>query len=183
MLLVGFFLALVGLAGAYIWKKSSQVAPVTKRPAQKLPTFLVASTDLPEGRVIHSSDFMQIAITNEQLSKKQWPPILMADGKQLVNRRLKVATKQGEPFPPDAFYPEGIEQDLTQRLPIGMRAITVEVPNVGLPSKTSPGAIVDVLFTSHGGKSGLPQLTKSLVEGVQILAIGNSATPGDTVSG
>jgi len=181
ILLILFFAILAGLAGVYVWKKNSQKAVVVQPSAPKPRVFIVASTDIPSGRVVHSSDFMSVTISPKQLSErvKSWPALLLSDGRQIVNRRVKNPVKQGEPFAPETFYAEGIEPDLTEKLEPGMRAVSIGIPADGLPSKATPGAIVDVLFRTKPDKdSDLPELSRTLIERVQILVIGNNATFG-----
>ncbi len=180
-LLILFFAVLAGLAGVYVWKKNQQKPVAVKPPVPKLQVFIVASTDLPSGRVIHASDFMSVTISPKQLSErvKNWPALLLSDGRQIVNRRLKEPVKQGEPFAPQTFYAEGIEPDLAEKLDPGMRAFSIGIPAEGLPSKATPGAIVDVLFRTKPDKdSELPEISRTLLERVQILVIGNNATFG-----
>ncbi len=181
LILILFFGALIGLAGFYLWKKSQVpvLAAVAPKQAPRFPVFIVASTDLPAGRVVHPSDFMSVTINPDELKNKRWPQVLMADGNQIVNRRLRREHKQGEPFSPEVFYPEGIEPNLTELLPPGMCAIPLSISNDGLPTKTTPGALVDVVIrTVPDEKAHLPELTQTLVERVRVLSIGSNATPG-----
>lgn len=183
LLLIAFLGLLAGLAVVYVLKKNPPAAPKeTAVVVPKQPTYLVASSNLPAGRLMHASDFMSVTLSAAQMKVKNWPPILMSDGRQIINRRLKVARKLGDPFPPDAFYAEDTEPDLSEELPPGMRAISVTVRSEGLPAKATPGSMVDLIFrTIPDSEANLPELTSTLLERVQILAIGNNATAG-TVS-
>jgi pilus assembly protein CpaB len=180
-LLIVFFAILAGLAGVYIWRKNSQVAVVAKPAPPKPIVVVVASIDLPSGRVVHASDFASVSLSQKELNEraKDWPAMRMVDGRQILNRRIKNPVKQGQPFSPDTFYPEGIEPDLTEKLEPGMRAFSISFPAEGFPTKVTPGVMVDVLFRTKPEKnSDLPEISRTLVERVQILAIGNNATFG-----
>jgi Flp pilus assembly protein CpaB len=183
-LLFLFFAILAGLAGVYVWKQNNQrpvaVAQVPA-PKPKPRVFIVASSDLPNGRVIHESDFMSVTFSPSQISEKSknWPRLLISDGRQIVNRRVKIPVLQGEPFGPESFYPEGTEPDLAEKLAPGMRAVTVSIPSAGFPTKATPGAFVDLLFRTTAEKSpDLPEVSRTLIERVQVLAIGDNATFG-----
>lgn len=178
VMLLGFFGLLSCLAVAYGLKKSYEQKPksiVTPKPQ----TVLLSANDLPQGRPLRNSDFYSLNMSPQAIAKKKWPALMMADGRQLVGRILKHQLPKDSPFSPELFYPEGTEPDITEKLRPGHRAMPVEVPIVGIPSTMTPGNWVEVLFRSKATKDdSMPEVTKTLVETAQVLAIGDNAAPG-----
>ena len=182
LLLLAFFAVLIGLGGAYVVKKSLQKPPPVVAVKPKEPTHIVilAAVDIPPGRVVHSGDFMNLQLTHKQFLARKWPPVMLADGKQIVGRTIQRLTKKGEPFEPDSFYPEGTGPDITDQIEPGLRAVTITVEGEGaLPAQAMPGSLVDVIFRSKPNpKERIPEVTRLLMERVKILAVGTNLTPG-----
>lgn len=178
VILLAFFGLLTGLAVIYGLKKSYEQKPTAAAPP-KTQNVLLAVDDLPAGRSLRNSDFLSLKMTPEQIAKTNWPKIMMADGRQLLGRILKKSVSKGLPFSPDVFYPEGTEPDISEKLRPGFKAMPIEVPVVGIPNTMTPGNWVDVLFRSKPTKEEpIPEVTKTLVESAQVLAIGSNASPG-----
>lgn len=179
LILVAFF-GLLSILGVWYGIKQSQRKEVAAaKPTKPLQKVLLAATDLPQGRAIRNSDFVQVSFNDEQFAKRKWPLFLMVDGKQLMNRVLKKPLRRGDPFEPDCFYPEGTGPDISERLAPGHRAFPVEVPVAGLPARMVPGNWVDVIFRTEPKKDAeYPEVTRTLIHSVEILAIGDVATVG-----
>jgi pilus assembly protein CpaB len=182
ILLLVFFAALIGLGGAYVVKKSLQKPPpvVAVKPKEPVRLVILAAVDIPPGRVVHSGDFMNLQLSQKQFAARKWPPVMLADGKQIIGRTIKRLTKKGEPFEPDSFYPEGTGPDITDQIEPGLRAVTITVEGASaFPSQAMPGSLVDVIFRSKPDpKERIPEVTRGLMERVKILAVGNNSTPG-----
>lgn len=183
LLLIGFFATLIGLAGAYAIKRGMAVAPTPEPPPvakPAAPTVVISSIDLPVGRVVASGDIMTVPMSFAQQQANSFPPIMMTDGKQIVGRMLRESVTKWRPFTPESFYPEGTGPDISERLEPGLRAVTVPVHGVsGLVGQATPGMFVDVLFRATPTKDeSVPEITKVLLQNVEILAIGENATPG-----
>jgi Flp pilus assembly protein CpaB len=179
LLLFAFFGVLMSLAVVYGLKRSWEQKKAVVVAPEPLRKIIVASADLPEGRAIHSSDFMTLSMTSKQFASQKWPAIMMADGKQLLTRILRQPIKRGQPFEPEAFYPEGSGPDVTQKLGPGLRAVSLDVATLGIPSQATPGNFVDVIFRSDPSKDKtIPELTRTLLTGVSILAIDDNSTIG-----
>jgi len=105
---------------------------------------------------------------------------MLADGKQIVGRTLKKQLKKGDPFEPDSFYPEGTGPDIAELIKPGLRAVTVNVLGASaFPAQATPGSVVDVIFRAKANpEQRIPEVTRTLMERVGILAIGNNSTPG-----
>ncbi|WP_254512710.1 Flp pilus assembly protein CpaB [Anatilimnocola floriformis] len=182
-LLLLFFAGVIGLGAAYFVRKSLQKPappPIVAKPKEPVYLVIMASVDLPPGRVIHSGDFMNVRYSQAQYVARKWPAVMLADGKQIVGRTLKKQLKKGDPFEPDSFYPEGTGPDISELIEPGLRAVTVNVlGDSSFPAQAMPGSVVDVIFRAKANpEQRIPEVTRTLMERVKILAIGNNATPG-----
>ncbi len=179
LILLCFFGTLIGLAVLYGIKRSFEPKRAPTVVAEKPQRIILASTDLPIGRTIRNSDFVTIALNKKQFESRKWPVMMMAEGKQLIGRTLRQPVKKGQPFEPELFYPEGTGPNVADRLGPGMRAVPVQISTSGIPVQATPGNFVDVIFRSDASKDeSLPELTSTLISGVEILAIGDNITVG-----
>jgi Flp pilus assembly protein CpaB len=78
------------------------------------------------------------------------------------------------------MYPEGMGPDISDRLKPGLRAVTVGVEGTGIVGGLArPGALADVLFrVTADQKSDIPEKTITLLEKVQVLAVGGNTVMG-----
>lgn len=182
-LLIVFFAAVVGLGGVYLVRKSMQQPappPVVAKPKEPLQLVILSAVDLPAGRVVHSSDMMNVRYSQAQFVARKWPAVMLADGKQILGRTIRKPLKKGEPFEPDSFYPEGTGPDIAEQIEPGLRAVTVTVLGASsFPAQAMPGSSVDVIFRAQADpKQRIPEVTRTLMERVRILAVGSNSTPG-----
>ncbi len=179
ILLIVFFAILIGLAAVYGMNRFLARPAPTPVAKEKLQADVLASIDLPVGRVVRSSDLMNLQLTREQFAARRWPEIMMADGKQILNRVVKRPIKKGEPFSPDSFYAEGTGPDIAERLAPGLRAVPLLLPISGIPNAAMPGSLVDIIFRTSPTKDlSIPEVTRVLIQGVEVLAIGDNRTLG-----
>lgn len=121
------------------------------------------------------------AITAESLTVKDWPAELAPDGfisdpSSVVGRVAWVQLVRGEPLLESKLAPVGSKGELASQIPSGMRAVTIQTPNVatGVAGFIMPGNHVDILFTMRtrgandqtGGSSSI-----TLLQNVEILAV------------
>ena len=91
--------------------------------------------------------------------------------------------KAFEPFPISNFYPSGVEPSLSDRMKPGLRAVTVTVKAADSAGGfATPGSIVDVVCRRgvaalRAQPAGEPSFV--LLEQVDVLALGDSAFPGE----
>jgi pilus assembly protein CpaB len=81
------------------------------------------------------------------------------------------------------LYAEGTGPNLGEKLKPGHRAVTLSIADTGaVGGFAAPGSVVDVLFrvTPRRGSRNttVPEATIRLLEGVEVLALGSSSTPG-----
>lgn len=177
-IIVGIFAVLFGLAGAYavreyLTQKPEEVAQETRPRLVSVPT---ASVDIEPGRRITIGDIAILRLTPEQVRERNLPPNYMLNTAQIANRVLRKPLEKGEVFLTSDLYPQGMGPSVAERLKPGYRAMTVPIVNYGL---ASPGAQVDVLFrTVPQSKNDLDATTVTLLENVELLALGQSQVPG-----
>jgi Flp pilus assembly protein CpaB len=175
---------LFGLGGAYALRVylKEKPAPVVTQDQTTVP---IASLDLPAGRLITRGDIgLSLRRTMGQL-----PPHTMASPVDIIGRVLSAPMKAGETFQTTNLFPEGGGPNLAERIKPGMRAVTIPVDSLGtLGGYVRQGCVVDVLFraTSRQDKQGfeeIPEVTVTLLEGVEVLAVGQDPLTNRTVAG
>lgn len=178
------FAILVGLAGAYAVRQYLKEAPVVEQVAQEPESFYVptASTDLIAGRQLSVNDITLLRMTWEQLQDSPFAnQPFMRDPHQISGRILRGDITKGEAFLTTDLYPEGMGPGIAELLKPGQRAVTVAIENVGaVEGYARPGTIVDVLFRSAPDTSR-PEITITLLEAVDVLAVGKMSVPGHDV--
>jgi pilus assembly protein CpaB len=180
------FAILVGLAGAYAVRQYLKEAPVVAQAAAE-PEFVtvpIASSDLMDGRQLTINDVTLLRMTREELQQSQYAnQAFMQNTSQSAGRILRGGIKKGEAFFTNHLYPEGMGPGVAERLKPGQRAVTVAIENVGaVEGYARPGTLVDVLFRSTESET-LPEVTITLLEAVEILAVGRVTLPGHDVAG
>jgi pilus assembly protein CpaB len=110
----------------------------------------------------------------------------------LLKPRARVTSKaipQGSPVLLSMLAPEGTQAGMEGRIPQGFRAVSVEIDEVtGVAYQMKPGDWVDVIVVmdvdSGGGKRNKETIAESILDRVQVAAIGQATTgkPGDGAS-
>ena len=182
-LVLGVFAALFGLVGAYAAKQHLAVRPVAPPapPEVQQVTVPMAAVDLPAGRTISVGDLTVRQLTWKQIREMGLPREFMSKPSQLTGRILRNPVTKGVSFSPDDLYPVGTGPSVAERLKPGYRAVSVPLDNSQAEmTLLSPGAVVDVMFRTFAGR-GVPETTVTLLEHVEILAIGEQIFPGGRV--
>jgi Flp pilus assembly protein CpaB len=187
-LILGIFAVLFGLVGAYAAKKylQEQTPQVTEEAAaqQQAYTVPVALADLPAGRTITLGDLMVERLSYEEIRRRGLPNSFMSKSSEIIGRTLKEPVRRGFAFEPTVFYPQGIAPNLADRLAPGERAVTIAFTgSAAAAGLITPGVNVDVLFRTLGDRSGLPETTVTLLEHVNVLAVGKEMFEGANGSG
>lgn len=179
--IVGIFAILFGLVGAYAVQRYL-TPPKVEEAKPEIQRFRVplASADLEPGRPLALGDVVIMSYTAEQLKKQNLPDLYMTNPQQIVGRILREPAKKNAPFVTTMFYPEGTGPSVSERLKPGLRAVTVAVEGTGvLSGLVSAGSWVDVLFrTFENDSKNVPVTTVTLLEDVEVLAVGQNLIPG-----
>ncbi len=187
-IIVGVFAVLFGLVGAYAVRQQLTKKPVEEvasPPAAPRPVFVpVAAVDLEPGRPLTLSDVAIVQVAPDQLAARGFNGPYMRDSQQIIGRILRGPVVKGKTFFPELFYPQGQGPSVAERLKPGYRAVTATIENdAAVAGLAPPGSLVDVIFRTQAEENGAhPQTTVTLLEGVEVLAIGKVATPGAQVN-
>ena len=161
----------LGLIAAMI-AKSSMSKPGTDATAQAQTTIVTLKRDLAAGQEISIED-----VTATALSSPVAPPGTYTTVTDVVGRVTIAPMVVGQPVLSPLLAPKGAVGGLQALVPMGMRAITIDVSETtGVGGLIVPGCLVDVLVTLNGDAAGGP-LTKTLVQGVKVQAVGQRMGP------
>ena len=181
-LLLGIMAVLFGLLGAYVVRL--QMRPTAVAAQQEVQTVVVprASTDLKAGRKLTLSDIAVYRMTPQEMQQAGIQGTFMNNTQQIIGRILREDVARGDTFDTLQFYPEGVVPNPAERLKPGYRAVTV---NIEAPAAVggfaTPGAWVDVLFRAEEKEDAdLPEMTVTLVESVEVLALEEQTFTGAT---
>ncbi|MEQ8789783.1 MAG: Flp pilus assembly protein CpaB [Pirellulaceae bacterium] len=181
-IIVGIFAILFGLVGAYAAQRYLQPPPepvAEEKPAEPMFRVPQASIDLTPGRPLTLGDVAIVSYSRKQLEKLDLPPLYMTNPQQIIGRILREPVKRGEAFTTALFYPEGQGPSVAERLEPGLRAVTIPVQGTGvLNGLASSGTRVDILFRTFANEAmNIPATTVTLLEDVEVLAVGQNAIP------
>jgi len=178
-LIFGIFAVMFGLVGAYAAKQYLRVQPPAPAKAQR-QIVPMASADLEPGRKLTLGDIMLVSMTPDDVRKRGLPSLFMTNASQIIGRTLREPLPKGDVFLTTHFYPEGIGPSVAERLQPGLRAVTVPLENNATElSVVSPGMMVDIVFrTSADVLKNVPETTVTLLERVEVLAIGQEMFKG-----
>ena len=182
--IVGIFAILFGLVGAYaVQRYLNPPQEKVAEPEVQRTRVPMASINLEPGRELTLGDIAIVSYTPEQLKKAELPDQFMTNAQQIIGRILREPVTKGAAFTTTLFYPEGTGPTVADRLAPGLRAITIPVQGTGvLNGLASVGAHVDVLFrTFENETKNVVATTVTLLEDVEVLAVGKNLVPGARV--
>jgi Flp pilus assembly protein CpaB len=173
---------LAGLVGTYVVRNSLMTPPLVEAKAPTSIIVPLATTDLPAGRTLTLGDLGLMSMTNAQMVAQGFNLTqTMMDPEQIIGRTLREPVKQGQPFETTALYLEGQRRDFTADLRPGYRAVSMAIPS-DRGGSLPPGSLVDMYFRStakpaDGEQRGIPEVTLSLLQGVEIIDVYNPPPP------
>jgi Flp pilus assembly protein CpaB len=174
------FAILVGLAGAFVVRqemaksKRSDIGPPAVKPQPILVP--VAAMQLEPGQTLALNDIALIPLTPEAFAKSKFAKMtFMSNTTQILGRTLKMGLQKDEVFLPEFLYPEGLGPGISDKIQAGYRAVTVPIQNAGaVQGFARPGTWVDVIFRADSRGPRRPEMTMTLLERVEVLAINES---------
>lgn len=167
--LIGAFALVFGVSaavGVYLLSQSPAVAP---KP--ETVSVVVAAADVNRGQTLLS----------EHLAHCDWPKEAVPEGaitdqSEVVDRTATVPLMKGDLLFDAKLAPRGAGRGLAAVIPTGMRAVTIQTPNVstGVAGFILPGNKVDVLLSMSA--QGVDDVTGggstiTLLQNVEILAV------------
>jgi pilus assembly protein CpaB len=181
---IGLLAILTGLAGAWVVRARLHQGPPPKKEGPKARTVPLAAVDLPAGRTLTMGDVGLYSMTVAEMKEKEFDlNLTMMAPEQIIGRTLKAPVRQGQPFLSTSLFLEGTRPGVMDRLKPGLRAYTLLVSKERLGA-LGAGARVDVLFrsaatnpTQSSGALPIPELTVTLMRGVEILDVYEPPSP------
>jgi len=182
------FAILIGLAGAYSVRQYLKQAPeVVAEEAEEVTPAMVfvptAARDLIAGKSLTINDIVLHKMTRDEFRKSEFAgKSFMPDTQQIIGRTLREPLSTSNVFQPANFYADGEGPGVAELLKPGMRAVTVAIKNIGaVEGFARPGSQVDILYRADA-RDETPEVTMTLLENVEVLAVGTATVPGQTVS-
>lgn len=117
-------------------------------------------------------------VRTRKVLKSKAPPKALTDSNRVIGKVLSRRMVEGEVFSESSFVNEGLGVYLAETVPTGKRAVSVQFTDSNaMAGLLYPGSIVDVLLTVQppGGSRSSGAISTTLLQGVQVLAIGAQA--------
>ena len=167
--LIGIFALVFGISaalGVYFFGSGS-----SKDPKSEAVSVIVAAVDINRGQTLAEAD----------LTKRDWPKDLVPEGAisdldDALERTVAIPLVKGDVLVRSKLAVKGAGRGIAAISPAGMRAVTIQTPNVatGVAGFVVPGNRVDILLTMTnmgatdrtGGGS-----TITLLQNLEILAV------------
>jgi pilus assembly protein CpaB len=154
-------------------KKASQVDNSPKRPQ-----VVVAKRSVEAGDVLTEEDLALGEISSDAV-----PDTVFKSPAELIGRVPVVPLIQGQAIVSTLLAPKGMGPGLQATVPIGMRAMTLEINEfTGLAGYLSPGCHVDMLQTMRSEKTG-ESVARTIVQNVKVTAVGFRHQEGQDAGG
>lgn len=142
--------------------------------AEKHPQMVVAKRSIEAGTALTEEDLALGDVVSESV-----PETAFTSVDQLLGRVTVVPLLEGQAVTSTLLAPRGMGPGLQAAVPLGMRAVTVEINEMtGVAGYLSPGCHVDVIQTMRDDKTGQPQ-ARTLAQNVKVTAIGVRHNPTD----
>lgn len=168
-ILIGAFALVFGIAaaiGAYLLVQSPAAA---SKP--ETVSVVVAAVDINRGETLSAQHLVQ----------REWPKDSVPEGvvlhlRDAIDRTARIALMKGDLLSEGKMAPVGAGRGMAAIIPAGMRAVTIQTPNVasGVAGFILPGNKVDVLLTVSSSGTNDPTgggSTITLLQNVEILAV------------
>lgn len=138
--------------------------------------------DMTQIVVVADNISLGARLTEADLRLAPWPRAVPLQGSfqniaDAVGRGVIVPMSPNEPVLDSKLAPEGGGAGLMAAIPDGMRAVGVKVNDViGVAGFVLPGSRVDVVLSGSPNKNGELEMSKVILENVQVLAAGQNVT-------
>jgi pilus assembly protein CpaB len=173
--LVGFGGALVValLASLYVYRQLQRAQRGGAAPPIKTVQVVVAAGPVSVGHRLTAAD---LALLDWPTGKQ--PEGSLARVEDAVGRAAMTSLVTGELVLDQELAQREAGEGLPVTIPAGMRAVSVGVDDVvAVAGFVTPGTIVDVLVTGMGAEG---PVTRTILEHVRVLAVGQELQPGGT---
>jgi len=168
-LVIALVLGLVAakMAFDFVQKRQNSGASETKKLQ-----IVVAKRPVDAGQVLTDEDLALGEVSSDAV-----PDTVFRSSDQVVGRVTIVAIVQGQAVSTTLLAPRGVGPGLQATVPIGMRAVTVDINEItGVAGYLVPGCHVDVLQTLRDDKTGMP-VAHTLAQNIKVTACGQKHGP------
>jgi pilus assembly protein CpaB len=157
------------LASLGVYRFLAQKGRMAEQARLQTVGIVVASGDIPLGSTITAD---QVAIA--AWPKDRYPKDALSDVKSVAGKVAMREFVRGEPVVESKLVPtQQVGGVLSLKIPPGMRAFSVRVDEVvGVGGFIVPDARVDVIVTTSGAGREEEQISKIVLENIQVLAVG-----------
>lgn len=139
---------------------------------------VIASKDIQPGSAIRPED-----LTTTKVEPDHAPAGSFTSVDQLEGRSSASLIVQNQALVESMLAPRGAGSGLQALVPVGMRAITIEVNEYsGLAGLLQPGCHVDIISTIGDG-SATGQIARTIVQNVTVTAVGQRTSPRPAADG
>ena len=177
VILIALVMALLTSFLIYVYVKKV----TTKTEVVEYINVYVAAKTLPSKHMIADADLKQVKVTREYLN----PRAALNKG-DIVGKRIKDSIIEGEQILKDRLVDDD-KIALAFSIPTGKRAVSVNVDEqIEVANLIRPGDFVDVIasfekeeFEDKSNKTVFPRVTKTILQNVQVLAMGQDMVVTD----
>jgi pilus assembly protein CpaB len=153
----------------FVQKRQSTIMQQINRPQM-----VIAKRNIDAGAVLGEDD-----LTLGDVASDSIPDNMFKSTDQLIGRVAVVGIVQGQAISNTLLAPRGMGAGLQAAIPIGMRAVTIDINEVtGVAGYLVAGCHVDVIQTFRDEKTGLP-VSRTIAQNVKVTAIGQRHNPGE----
>src|SRR5437773_2529754 len=168
LVLMGAALGLAGVVTLLTYKLFRE----RLKPAEDMVRVVVVNQKVALGTKLTAADIRMTA----------WPksvalPGLFHDPAEVVGRGVILPMEMNEPVLESKLAGRNAGAGLMTTIPEGMRAVSIRVNDViGVAGFVVPGSRVDVILTGSPARNGEVEMSKVILENVQVLAAGQNVT-------
>jgi pilus assembly protein CpaB len=158
------------MAFDFVQKKQSGIISELKHPQM-----VVAKRSVESGTALTEEDLAM----GDVASDSTVPDTAFTSVDQVLGRVTVTPLLQGQAVTNTLLAPRGMGPGLQAAIPLGMRAVTVEINEItGVAGYLAPGCHVDVIQTVKDDKTGFPT-ARTIAQNVKITAVGVRHNPQD----
>jgi pilus assembly protein CpaB len=173
LFIVALGIAAAGAAAMFIQTFSIQQRHTYTSTEQEF-SVVVAKESIPAMTLMKGTTVMV-----KKVASTAAPKGALRDPVQVVGKVLIVPVAEGEALTESKFAKDGSGINLASILPTGKRAVTISLNDAtGMVGLLYPGSVVDVMISLQASNS-LETVTRTLAQGVQVLAVGSESVGSD----
>ena len=160
---------ILGLIAAQVGKHMISANRTVGAPGPKMVSVAVASDDVIPGTQLTNAD-----VTIGQLPAANAPAGTFTNLDDVIGRVAEAPLVKGQTVLESMLTPTGGAAGLTAIVPVGMRAITLEVNEVsGVAGLITPGCHIDIVSTfSDDPATYTPPMARMIAENMLVIAVG-----------